>query len=995
MERNFDNGSITLQTLIENSSWGIMLLDAEMKVIYISATAEKIDGWGLEQRLQNELAYFVHPQDLYMVEVLIKRVVHSSGAAENINFRTKHINGNYIWLHCNVNNMLDNIHVGAIVLSFIDVSAQKATEIELTQQTFQISELLESMNDGFVALDENLRYTYVNERALKMSNRSREQLIGQFIWDVFPDVVGSATYNAIQTAFEQKEFCCNIDFYAPMQLWQENRAYPSAGGVSLFIRDITKQKKEEQHLRLLESVITNTTDAVLITEAEPFELPGPRIIYVNEAFTAMTGYTAAEVIGKTPRILQGPKTDKNELTRLGKCLRNWEVCEATLVNYKKSGEEFWINFALNPVADEKGWFTHWISIERDVTRRKNEELQSKLIAETSQLFNESMELSLTLDNLVEKVVVYDHFKIAEIWLINADSNKITLAAHALRNKETEAFYRETTEVTSFTKKEGLPGAVWDSGSILSWYKLADQAAFVRKDAAAKAGIIGAYGVPLFVEKTVIGVLIIGHAKKRFGSSDVLIPLFEKMSTHFGVEIKRKQLEQELSQIFNLAPDIICVIGEDGYLKKLNPAMSTLFGYSEAELLALPVDAFVHPDEKAETRKNFQKNLDGLGPATFENRFVTKRKEEIWLSWTAHLDAKKGQLFCVAKDISQRKKSAESLRESQSNLEAIFQSSSEGFILIDSDGFIKSFNPVAKDMMRLNTFKEMNLGENIYHFIQSSDIDAYRKTVARVMEGERLVFDKSYSRENGDVKWFAHSINPVFWNGVIKGTTINSVDITERKQAERNLQASESNLLAVIENTDAFIYSLDRDLRYVTYNTKLSQIIFEMYGEKIAPGYPVFDFTNADSPEGFSEWENIYHKALSGEVLKFEKEIFVEKFIIYVSFSIHPIWENEIVIGLSCFVADITQRWVAENKSLTYLKAIEAQNEKLKEISWMQSHVIRIPLARILGLVPLIGDTENLPVETKQMLDYLVSSALELDVVIREITDKTGTISPSN
>lgn len=134
--------------------------------------------------------------------------------------------------------------------------------------------------------------------------------------------------------------------------------------------DVTAEKEKEHHLKLLESVITNTTDSILITEAEPFDEPGPRILYVNEAFTKMTGYTAEEVIGKTPRILQGPKSDKAELKRLGKAMRRWESCEITTINYKKNGEEFWINFSLTPVANEKGWFTHWIAIERDVTDQK-------------------------------------------------------------------------------------------------------------------------------------------------------------------------------------------------------------------------------------------------------------------------------------------------------------------------------------------------------------------------------------------------------------------------------------------------------------------------------------------------------------------------------------------------------------------------------------------------------------------------------------------------
>jgi len=172
------------------------------------------------------------------------------------------------------------------------------------------------------------------------------------------------------------------------------------------MQDITKRKREEQHLKLLESVITNTNDSILITEAEPQDEPGPRIVYVNEAFTKMTGYKAAEVIGKSPRLLQGPKSDKNELKRLDEALRKWEPCEITTINYKKNGAEFWNNFSVNPVADEKGWFTHWISIERDVTESKLIEI--KLNELNSDLQKKAKELAVSNEELEQFAYVASH-----------------------------------------------------------------------------------------------------------------------------------------------------------------------------------------------------------------------------------------------------------------------------------------------------------------------------------------------------------------------------------------------------------------------------------------------------------------------------------------------------------------------------------------------------------------------------------------------------------
>jgi len=111
-------------------------------------------------------------------------------------------------------------------------------------------------------------------------------------------------------------------------------------------------------------------DAIIITEAEPISMPGPRILWANEVFYQSTGFQPSEVIGQSPRILQGPLTNKAELLRLRKALENWEVCRVELLNYKKDGTTFWNEFEVTPIANEAGWFTHWISVQRDVTERK-------------------------------------------------------------------------------------------------------------------------------------------------------------------------------------------------------------------------------------------------------------------------------------------------------------------------------------------------------------------------------------------------------------------------------------------------------------------------------------------------------------------------------------------------------------------------------------------------------------------------------------------------
>jgi PAS domain S-box-containing protein len=120
---------------------------------------------------------------------------------------------------------------------------------------------------------------------------------------------------------------------------------------------------------VLRDALARLNDVVLISEAEPVVMPGPRIVYVNAAFERMTGYTAAEVLGLTPRILQGPRTDTAELRRIHEVLDAWRSVRDCLTNYRKNGVPFDVEFEIVPVSNEVGWYTHWVSVQRDVTDR--------------------------------------------------------------------------------------------------------------------------------------------------------------------------------------------------------------------------------------------------------------------------------------------------------------------------------------------------------------------------------------------------------------------------------------------------------------------------------------------------------------------------------------------------------------------------------------------------------------------------------------------------
>ena len=134
--------------------------------------------------------------------------------------------------------------------------------------------------------------------------------------------------------------------------------------------DNTERKRAEDRLLMLESSIENANDAILVTEIGPLDAPGPRILYANHASTRMTGYSETELLGKEPRMFQGPNTDPAAKQKIRQALERREAVRVEVLNYRKDGSEFWVELNIMPVADEQGRYTHWVSVQRDMTDRR-------------------------------------------------------------------------------------------------------------------------------------------------------------------------------------------------------------------------------------------------------------------------------------------------------------------------------------------------------------------------------------------------------------------------------------------------------------------------------------------------------------------------------------------------------------------------------------------------------------------------------------------------
>jgi len=153
-------------------------------------------------------------------------------------------------------------------------------------------------------------------------------------------------------------------------------------------------------VRIFEQITRNIQDAVLVTEAATSDFAASRILYVNPAFERMTGYTAAEVLGETPQRLYGEKTDPRVLGRIRTALQRREAVTVELIHYRKDGTQVDVEQNIEPLLDDTGKATHWLSIQRDAMPPRPAQIRRRGEAErTLQESQEHLRIAIDSANL--------------------------------------------------------------------------------------------------------------------------------------------------------------------------------------------------------------------------------------------------------------------------------------------------------------------------------------------------------------------------------------------------------------------------------------------------------------------------------------------------------------------------------------------------------------------------------------------------------------------
>jgi PAS domain S-box-containing protein len=227
-------------------------------------------------------------------------------------------------------------------------------------------------------------------------------------------------------------------------------------------------------------------------------------------------------------------------------------------------------------------------------------------------------------------------------------------------------FEEVSKAVRFATGLGLPGRVWETAKPAWIEDVVEDPNFPRAKIARAEGLHGALGFPIVLGGEVLGVI-------EFFSQEIQEPdaaLLEMLATvgsQIGQFIERKRAEEELDKFFTMSLDMLCIAGNDGYFKRLNPAWEKTLGYTREELLARPWVEFIHEDDRAASAAQASNLERGHDLVSFENRFRCRDGSYRWLLWTATFDPAGQRIYAIGRDVTERRRAQEAQEENAQRL----------------------------------------------------------------------------------------------------------------------------------------------------------------------------------------------------------------------------------------------------------------------------------------------------------------------------------------
>ena len=588
---------------------------------------------------------------------------------------------------------------------------------KLKQREQEYYTLTQAIPVGVFKNDPKGLCTFVNQKMSDITSLSFKQCLGSgWTQSLHPEDASKVSDAWINFVQHNQPYNLQFRLTSPQQevKWvyaQAVKQYDTQGqttGIVSSVSDITDIVRSKQESERLILIAKNIDDMVIITN------PKGQVEWVNESFTRHTGYPLAEIVGKKPgQLLQGEHTQPEQVARLREAVQQKKTTQLEIINYTKHGRMFWLDLRIQPVFNEKGVLTNYISIEKDITERK---------AFIQKLETSEERFRNYVNNAPFGVFLLDNH--GQILEVNQAACKIT------GYQETELLTFNFAQIHEKQYQKNL----------IERLKLIPQTRFHNLDYT-------------FIKKD--GDRAYWRVNVSLIDEQNLLVFTENITTRLMIIMKLRSNEKKFRSYVNNAPHGVFVTDNQGYYQEVNRAATVITGYSRSELLRMNVvdlhdssvqqkaaQAFTQPDEVGSVELPFVKQDE---------------TKAYWSISTAKIS--NDRVIGFAQDITHRKMQEKKLTEMSQEIELQNNKlqlaiNSGNFIVWELDLLWRNMKFLSPDKENI-FFERDDLVSNLDDFLQTIH-PTQRETLVRKIEehiaGNTPFIGHDFQVETRDKQW---------------------------------------------------------------------------------------------------------------------------------------------------------------------------------------------------------------------------------------------------
>jgi PAS domain S-box-containing protein len=847
--------------IVETASDGVAALIAinqcKPDLVLTDVMMPRLDGFGLLQQLRSQ------PETRELPIILLSARAGEEARVEGLesgadDYLIKPFSTRELLARVETNLKMAQLRQEVAVReNTLRVSAEQA-QIEAREISDRLTRILESMGDGFIALDNNWQITYINASGEKINNgKSRTEVLGKTIWEAWPALLGTnAEYQYRRAIAEQIPVDFELHYYTPSEynVWLEIHAYPNRDGLGIFFRDISERKQTEAVLQENQIQLQQQLAEIeAIYQSAPIGLnfldTDLRFVRINQRLAEMNGHSVEAHLGRTVRELLPDLADTAE-----KLFYSILETGEPLLNVEITGET-----PAQPGV-QRTWLEHFIPLKKGdkiigINTVCEEITERKRIAAALQ--ENQVLLQAVLDN--SKTVIYIKDIHGKYLLVN-------------RQYEILTNHRQS-EIIGKTDFQLFPQEIFQTFWENDYRVLRTQTQVSSEEQIADTDGIHTYFAikfPLYHSNGEMFALcgMLTDITKRKQAETALQRLNEELESKIAERTaelqqelwQREEIEQHLSQVekrfqafMNHNPACVWIADTNGKIIYTNQAYSLTFKLLRQQ----PIGRNIFELYPAEIAEQFINSIQVVADKqqTIETTQIFPKIDGTigeFLVYNFPLsDSSESQLVGgIAVDITERKHLEKELALREAWLNAFFMHNPVGMAILDDNLRFVQVNKQIADMGGLSI--EQHLGKSVFELFPtfaSAHESIYRQIFTTGQPLINIEISWEDLRNPGTIGYWLMSYQPILnTDNQIIGMSYVAIDISDRKRIEDALQASEIRYRAIIEDQTEMIarFSADSTLLFVNdaycryfnvsqdevINNSYSPVIFEEDLEKV-------------------------------------------------------------------------------------------------------------------------------------------------------------------